>query len=152
MTTKKHAKKQHAAAARSRSRQTGRTRQTEPTRPTKVTWVQGARLRTLPLAIAPVVLGSAVAAVTDSFNVVLALLCLILALSLQIGVNFANDYSDGVRGTDAHRVGPGRLTGSGSASPARVRAVAFAFFGLAALDGLVITLLTQIWWLPAVGV
>lgn len=117
-----------------------------------MTWVQGARLRTLPLAIAPVVLGSAVAAVTDSFNVVLALLCLILALSLQIGVNFANDYSDGVRGTDAHRVGPGRLTGSGSASPARVRAVAFAFFGLAALDGLVITLLTQIWWLPAVGV
>jgi len=106
----------------------------------------------LPLAIAPVLLGSAVATVTDSFNPVLALLCLILALSLQIGVNFANDYSDGVRGTDAHRVGPGRLTGSGSASPARVRAVALAFFGLAALDGLVITLLTQIWWLPAVGV
>jgi len=151
VTTKKHAKKQHAAQARTRTKQTGRTRHAEAPQVHTVTWLQGARLRTLPLAIAPVILGSAVASVTDSFNVVLALLCLLLALCLQIGVNFANDYSDGVRGTDAHRVGPGRLTGSGSATPARVRAVAFAFFGLGALDGLVITLLTQIWWLPAVG-
>ena len=152
MTTKKHAQKQHAAQARTRSKQTGRTRHADASHAPRVTWLQGARLRTLPLAIAPVILGSAVAAVTDSFNAVLALLCLLLALSLQVGVNFANDFSDGVRGTDAHRVGPGRLTGSGSATPARVRAVAFAFFALAALDGLVITLLTQIWWLPAVGV
>lgn len=109
-------------------------------------------MRTLPLAIAPVLLGSAAASITDSFSPLLAALCLVIALSLQIGVNFANDYSDGVRGTDAHRVGPPRLTGSGSASPARVRAVAFAFFGLAGLSGLVVTVLTQIWWLPAVGV
>jgi 1,4-dihydroxy-2-naphthoate octaprenyltransferase len=70
---------------------------------------------------------------------------------LQIGVNFANDYSDGIRGTDAHRVGPARLTASGAAPAKRVRLVAFVFFGIAVLAGLGLTVLTQIWWLPAVG-
>jgi 1,4-dihydroxy-2-naphthoate octaprenyltransferase len=78
-------------------------------------------------------------------------LCFVVALALQIGVNFANDYSDGIRGTDAHRVGPARLTASGAAPAKRVRLVAFVFFGIAVLAGLGLTVLTQIWWLPAVG-
>lgn len=118
-------------------------------------WIAGARVRTLPLAIAPVALGTGIG-VFEGGNLpwrpVNAVLALIVALCLQIGVNYANDYSDGIRGTDAYRVGPKRLTGSGAAAPARVRAVAFAFFGLAALAGLILVLLTQFWWLLAVGV
>lgn len=114
-------------------------------------WVQGARVRTLPLAVAPVFLGSATAYSLDSFNLTLALLALAVSLLLQIGVNYANDYSDGIRGTDANRVGPLRLTGSGSARPESVKNAAFASFGLAALAGLTIVLLTGHWWLVAVG-
>ena len=114
-------------------------------------WVEGARLRTLPLAIAPVLIGAGAATVGNRFNWTLALLALAVALFLQIGVNFANDYSDGIRGTDATRNGPLRLTGSGSAKPAAVKYTAFAFFGLAALAGLSITVLTGFWWLIAVG-
>ena len=114
-------------------------------------WVQGARVRTLPLAVAPVFLGSATAYSLDSFNLPLALLALAVSLLLQIGVNYANDYSDGIRGTDANRVGPLRLTGSGSARPESVKNAAFASFGLAALAGLTIVVLTGHWWLVAVG-
>ena len=114
-------------------------------------WVQGARVRTLPLAVAPVFLGSATAYSLDSFNLTLALLALAVSLLLQIGVNYANDYSDGIRGTDANRVGPLRLTGSGSARPESVKNAAFASFGLAALAGLTIVVLTGHWWLVAVG-
>jgi 1,4-dihydroxy-2-naphthoate octaprenyltransferase len=114
-------------------------------------WVAGARLRTLPLAIAPVAIGAGVAAELQMFNPALSLLALAVALFLQIGVNFANDYSDGIRGTDAKRVGPLRLTGSKSVRPAAVKYAAFAFFGLAAFAGLVIVLLTQHWWFLAVG-
>jgi 1,4-dihydroxy-2-naphthoate polyprenyltransferase len=114
-------------------------------------WVEGARLRTLPLAIAPVAVGWGAAACIQSFKLPLALLALAVALFLQIGVNFANDYSDGIRGTDAKRVGPLRLTGSKSVRPELVKYVAFAFFGLAALAGLAIVLITSIWWLLAVG-
>lgn len=96
--------------------------------------------------------GAGVAAAGASgWSPVLALLCLVVALCLQIGVNYSNDYSDGIRGTDEHRVGPARLTGSGVASPKRVLAVALAFFALAAVAGLVITVITQAWWLLAVG-
>jgi 1,4-dihydroxy-2-naphthoate octaprenyltransferase len=70
---------------------------------------------------------------------------------MQIGVNYANDYSDGIRGTDAHRVGPARLTGSGRAKPRTVLTVALVFFGLAALAGLALVILSQQWWLLAVG-
>lgn len=115
-------------------------------------WLEGARLRTLPLAIAPVAIGAGVAASIQSFNLGLTLLALAVALFLQIGVNYANDYSDGIRGTDAKRVGPLRLTASKSVKPEAVKRAAFAFFALAAVAGVAIVLLTQIWWLIAVGV
>ena len=108
-------------------------------------------MRTLPAAVSPVLAGSGIAAFYDAFAALLALLCLGVALALQVGVNYANDYSDGVRGTDADRVGPMRLVGSGAASPATVKAAAFAGFAVAAMAGLAIVLLTQLWWLLAVG-
>jgi 1,4-dihydroxy-2-naphthoate octaprenyltransferase len=114
-------------------------------------WIEGARPRTLPAAIAPVLAGSGVAAFHDAFNLLLASLAALVALTLQVGVNFANDYSDGIRGTDAQRVGPLRLVGSGAASPATVRTAALACFGLAGLTGLTIVVLTGTWWLLAVG-
>jgi 1,4-dihydroxy-2-naphthoate octaprenyltransferase len=114
-------------------------------------WIGGARLRTLPVAISPVLLGSAAAAVAGGYRWKLALACLAVSLLLQIAVNFANDYSDGVRGTDKHRVGPSRLTGSGAAKPRTVLTVALVFFGLAAVVGLAIVIRTEQWWLLAVG-
>lgn len=115
-------------------------------------WIAGARPRTLPLAIAPVVLGTGAALSEGSHpQVVLALLCLAVALLLQVGVNYANDYSDGVRGTDRERVGPMRLTASGAARPRTVLIVAFAFFAAAAAAGVAIVLITGLWWLLAVG-
>ena len=117
-------------------------------------WVAGARLRTLPLAIAPVALGTGAAIVAGepgSYHWVRALLALAVALCLQIGVNYANDYSDGIRGTDAHRIGPARLTGGGAARPRAVLVVALSFFALAALAGLTLVVLTGQWWLLLVG-
>lgn len=114
-------------------------------------WLEGARLRTLPLAVAPVAIGAGAAASIQSFDLTLSLLALAVALFLQIGVNYANDYSDGIRGTDTKRVGPLRLTASKSVRPEAVKRAAFAFFALAAVAGLTIVLLTQIWWLIAVG-
>ena len=114
-------------------------------------WIKGARLRTLPLAIAPVVMGAGTAASDDKFNLGLVLLALLVALFLQVGVNYANDYSDGIRGTDANRVGPKRLTGGGLADPKKVRNAAFICFGLAGLVGLLITVLTGQYWFIAVG-
>ncbi len=113
--------------------------------------ITGARVRTLPLAVAPIVLGSASADLVDRFDPLLAGLALLVALLLQIGVNYANDYSDGIRGTDANRVGPLRLTGSGTVRPQAVKLAAAITFGLAALAGLLIVLLTGQWWLVAVG-
>jgi len=118
------------------------------------TWISAARPQTLALAVGPVVLGTGAAALLmDSWwdHWVRALLCLAVAVLLQIGVNYANDYSDGIRGTDAHRVGPARLVGSGRAKPKQVLTVALVFFGLAALAGLALVVLTQHWWLLAVG-
>lgn len=114
-------------------------------------WVEGARLRTLPLAIAPVAIGAGAADAVDKFDLTLSLLALSVALFLQIGVNYANDYSDGIRGTDNLRVGPLRLTGSKSVRPIAVKYAAFIFFALAALAGLAIVLVTQQWWFVAVG-
>lgn len=115
-------------------------------------WVEGARLRTLPLAISPIAIGSGAAAAVDKFNLGLSLLALAVALFLQIGVNYANDYSDGIRGTDEFRVGPLRLTGSKSVRPQAVKFAAFLFFALAAFSGLAIVLITQQWWFIAVGI
>ncbi len=116
-------------------------------------WIGGARIRTLPLSIAPVALGTACAYLVSEpgYHWVRALLCLALALLLQIGVNFANDYSDGVRGTDRYRVGPSRLTGSGAARPRTVLVVALCFFALAAIVGVVLVVLSREWWLLAGG-
>ncbi|MGO1181730.1 MAG: 1,4-dihydroxy-2-naphthoate polyprenyltransferase [Micrococcaceae bacterium] len=114
-------------------------------------WVQGARLRTLPMAIAPVVVGSAAAAELGGFHLGRAVLALLVALALQIGVNYSNDYSDGIRGTDDVRVGPLRLTGSGAARPGQVKAAAFACYGVAMVFGLVLVIWAQTWWLIVVG-
>lgn len=117
-------------------------------------WVDGARIRTLPMALAPVLIGTSTAIrAGDPGEVhwVRALLCLVVAMALQIGVNYANDYSDGIRGTDDARVGPGRLVGGGLARAKTVLWVALAFFGVAALAGLAITILSGIWWLPLLG-
>ena len=114
-------------------------------------WVTGARVRTLPLAFSPVILGSAIAYSIDGFDPLIALLALLVAVFLQLGVNFSNDYSDGVRGTDEFRVGPQRLTGSGAVEPRKVLRVALVFFALAAISGLVIVVLTAQWWLLLIG-
>jgi 1,4-dihydroxy-2-naphthoate octaprenyltransferase len=114
-------------------------------------WIEGARLRTLPLAIAPVAIGAGAADAMQSFDATLSALALAVALFLQIGVNFANDYSDGIRGTDDNRVGPLRLTGSKSVKPDSVKAAAFLFFALAAASGLTIIVITGLWWLVALG-
>ncbi|MDR9443981.1 MAG: 1,4-dihydroxy-2-naphthoate polyprenyltransferase [Microbacteriaceae bacterium] len=115
-------------------------------------WVSGARVRTLPLAFSPVILGSAIASSIDGFDPLIAFLALLVAVFLQLGVNYSNDYSDGVRGTDDYRLGPQRLTGSGTVEPKKVLYVAFGFFALAAFSGLVIVLLTAQWWLLLIGV
>lgn len=106
-------------------------------------WIQGARPKTLPAAIAPVLVGTALA--FPNPNYVNALLALIVSLSLQIGVNFANDYSDGIRGTDAERVGPLRLVGSGLAKASAVRNTAFSCFVIAAIAGLYLSSRSSLW-------
>jgi 1,4-dihydroxy-2-naphthoate octaprenyltransferase len=115
-------------------------------------WIGASRPRTLPLAIAPVALGTgAVWAQRLDGRYWLAFLALAVSLLLQIGVNFANDYSDGVRGTDRYRVGPSRLTASGAAKPRTVLTAAIVCFVLAAAAGVAIVVVTQVWWLLAVG-
>ncbi len=115
-------------------------------------WIGAARPRTLPLAIAPVLIGTGAARLSEpQFHWVLALACLAIAIFLQIGVNFTNDYSDGVRGTDAHRVGPARLTASGRVPARVVLLVGLAFFALAAVVGLAVVVRAQQWWMIAVG-
>ena len=115
-------------------------------------WWGGARVRTLPAAIAPVAVGSGVAAHLDAFSPLRALLALGVAVALQVGVNFANDYSDGIRGTDAKRVGPVRLVGQGLARPLHVRLAAIACFAVAGVAGLALVGLTHQWWLILVGI
>ncbi|MEY4366174.1 MAG: 1,4-dihydroxy-2-naphthoate octaprenyltransferase [Actinomycetota bacterium] len=113
-------------------------------------WLAGARPRTLPAALVPVVVGAACAAASADASWWRTVLAAVVSLSLQVGVNYANDYSDGVRGTDAERVGPLRLVGSGSVPAASVRRAAFASLGVACAAGLVLALLTTL-WLLAVG-
>jgi 1,4-dihydroxy-2-naphthoate octaprenyltransferase len=117
---------------------------------TPAQWVAGARPRTLPAALAPVLVGTGAAAALDGFRPLPALLALVVALALQIAVNYANDYSDGTRGTDADRVGPMRLVGSGAAAPRQVLVAAGLAFAVAAVAGLGLAALSS-WWLVAVG-
>lgn len=112
-------------------------------------WIAGARPKTLPAAVAPVVVGTALAGA--NWIPLRALLALVVALSLQVGVNYANDYSDGIRGTDTARVGPVRLVGQGLAPAHRVRTAAFSSFGIAALAGLALVALSGHWWLLLIG-
>lgn len=116
-------------------------------------WVAGARLRTLPIVIAPVVIGTAAAVgETGIFHWVNFLLALGVGLLLQVGVNYSNDYSDGIRGTDDERVGPLRLTGSKLTEPKNVRNAAFGCFALAAALGLALVVISQTWPLLLIGV
>jgi 1,4-dihydroxy-2-naphthoate octaprenyltransferase len=117
---------------------------------TAAQWLEGARPRTLFLALSPVVAGTGVAQYDGGVRWGRAVLALVVALAIQIGVNYANDYSDGVRGTDADRVGPLRLVGSGAARPKHVLAAALAAFAVAGVAGVVLALLTA-WWLILVG-
>ena len=117
---------------------------------TSAQWVEGARLRTLPASISPVLAGTGAAGAAEGIVWWKAALALVVAVSLQVGANYANDYSDGVRGTDTRRVGPARLVGSGAASPRAVLTAAIASFGVAALAGLVLVA-TSTWWLLAAG-
>ena len=114
-------------------------------------WVEGARPRTLPTALSPVIAGTGAAIGHGVVAPGRALLALVVAVSLMIGVNYANDYSDGIRGTDDERVGPVRLVGSNLATPSTVRAAAFVAFAVAGLAGLTLVSLSQQWWLIAVG-
>ncbi|AIJ20560.1 1,4-dihydroxy-2-naphthoate polyprenyltransferase [Amycolatopsis methanolica] len=114
-------------------------------------WIEGARPRTLPNAVAPVVAGVGATIQLGAFTWWQSLLALLVALALIIGVNFANDYSDGVRGTDADRVGPLRLVGSGAAAPKLVLTAALTCFGVAGVLGLVLVAATGRWWLLAMG-
>src|ERR1044071_4280814 len=111
-------------------------------------WVAGARPRTLPVSAAPVVVGTC-AAVAEADGIIWwrAACALVVALALQVGVNYANDYSDGVRGTDKDRKGPVRLTATGLARPAAVKRAAFLSFGVAAVVGLVLCLVVNPWLL-----
>ena len=111
-------------------------------------WIIGARPRTLPAAIAPVLVATAYAG--SNWEPIRALSALLVSLALQIGVNYANDYSDGIRGTDDSRIGPVRLTASGLASPKSVRAAAFISFLFAAFVGLTLAAATS-WWIILVG-
>ncbi|MFL6024022.1 MAG: 1,4-dihydroxy-2-naphthoate polyprenyltransferase [Marmoricola sp.] len=117
---------------------------------TAAQWIEGARPRTLPAAVAPVLAGTGVAAYHHDEVWWKAALALAVSLLLQIGVNYANDYSDGIRGTDDVRVGPLRLVGSKLASPAAVKRAAFGSFGLAAAVGVVLAASTS-WWLVGLG-
>ncbi|MGA1144327.1 MAG: 1,4-dihydroxy-2-naphthoate polyprenyltransferase [Ilumatobacteraceae bacterium] len=116
-------------------------------------WIQGARPKTLPAAIAPVVVGAACAQLESSTqnNWLNAVFALAVSLALQVAVNYANDYSDGIRGTDKNRVGPLRLVGSGAKKPADVKKATFLAFGVAAVFGFVLAATTT-WWLLLVGV
>jgi 1,4-dihydroxy-2-naphthoate octaprenyltransferase len=114
-------------------------------------WIAGARPRTLPAAVAPVVVGTAAAAPLERADLGLALLALLLSVALQVGASYANDYSDGIRGTDGKRVGPVRLVGQHLANPDNVKLMAFAFFGFAALVGLALVALSEAWVMIPLG-
>ncbi len=114
-------------------------------------WISAARPRTLPAAVAPVLVGTGAGIELGGFSWLRGGLALLVSLALQVGVNYSNDYSDGIRGTDADRVGPTRLVGAGLARPSTVKLAAFGCFGVAGLAGLILAALSS-WWLIPVGI
>jgi 1,4-dihydroxy-2-naphthoate octaprenyltransferase len=114
-------------------------------------WVEGARPRTLPASVAPVLVGLGYALWWDTFHAFVALGTLIVSVALQVGVNYSNDYSDGVRGTDNARVGPVRLVGQGLAPAKTVLRAAMLSFAVAGIAGFTIVAITGHWWLLLVG-
>ena len=114
-------------------------------------WVLGARPKTLFAAVSPILTASFYAVYLEKFSIVLTILALIVALTLQVGVNYANDYSDGIRGTDKNRVGPIRLIGQNLIKASSVKYAAFVAFALSAVTGLIITVLIGEYWLVLVG-
>jgi len=111
-------------------------------------WIAGARPKTLPAAIAPVTVATALAG--KSFDPFFALLALLVSVALQVGVNYANDYSDGIKGTDDNRIGPMRLVASGAAPAHHVKIAAYISLGFGAVIGLILALQTSL-WLVAIG-
>ena len=118
---------------------------------TAAQWIAGARVKTLPAAVVPVAVGTAAARV-ELAEIIWwrAVAALVVALALQIATNYANDYSDGIRGTDDDRSGPMRLVGSGVASPKAVKLAALAWFGIAGVVGLALAVAVG-WELLIVG-
>ncbi|WP_136193807.1 1,4-dihydroxy-2-naphthoate polyprenyltransferase [Actinomyces procaprae] len=119
--------------------------------PRATSWTEVVRLRTLPAAVAPVILGAGAASAMGAASTPRILLAAGVALALQIGSNLANDYSDGVRGTDDDRTGPPRLTASGQVDPRHVKFAAFGCFAVAGVLGLVLVALSGQWWLLGAG-
>lgn len=113
-------------------------------------WFQAARPHTWANAFSPVIVGTGAAAFAGQWSWVRALLALVVAWALIVGVNYANDYSDGVRGTDEDRTGPTRLTGSRLARPEHVKRAAFLAFGVAGVAGVALSLLSA-WWFILLG-
>jgi len=114
-------------------------------------WFSASRPRTLPAAVAPVLVGTGAGIALGGFSWLRGGLALLVSLALQVGVNYSNDYSDGIRGTDTDRVGPTRLVGAGLATPSTVKWAAFGCFGVAGVAGLILAALTS-WWLVPVGI
>lgn len=118
---------------------------------TPAQWIEGARPRTLGAAIAPIAVGTGAAAAVDALDPLRAMLALVVMVAAQVGVNYANDYSDGVRGTDRARVGPVRLVGQGLAPAAAVKAAAVGALAVGAVSGLALVGLSGEWWLLIPG-
>ena len=147
----KNPAKRAAAAKPTTGNGTARVERARTPRTSFGRWFSAARPQTLGLAIAPVAFGTGVASANQAVNYLYAALALVVALGLQIGVNYANDYSDGIRGTDAVRVGPFRLTASGFVKAKSVRNAAFIAFGIAAATGLGLVVLSKLWIFIALG-
>lgn len=118
---------------------------------TPAEWVAGARPRTLPAAVSPILVAAGAAQLAGAFSWPRVLLALGVALALQVGVNYANDYSDGIRGTDEVRVGPVRLVGQRLAAPPAVKRAAVLSFAVAGVLGLVLVAVASVWWMVPVG-